>query len=300
MRKLKFSIAKALAVTQFFAIAGLLVGVPSYANAIYNAQLDGGHGDQTGSSTVSVSYGSLLPLPGTFTNIFAQAIAGPNDIGVYGNVSAAGNPAKPDNAQEGETTEFASLSDSLYLQNAPANGVLALYVNVNGSIITMGQQTNGCDNLLANCAQYAQAQVELFANDFYGSGCVILDAGTTQPPGCGLLAEGVNPFQLPYSGNVVPLQLAFDATVDCGAWYDSYTNFEGSCFAITDFLDTAQISSIVVEDANGNPVFGASATSLSGVNYSLSESPVPEPSSLALLSSGLIGIVGLIGRKVTL
>lgn len=40
-----------------------------------------------------------------------------------------------------------------------------------------------------------------------------------------------------------------------------------------------KVASIVLEDSNGNPISGAAATSVSGVNYTLPSGTVPEPSS---------------------
>lgn len=292
MRKVRLALLFA-AGALFFAFAG--AGTVR-ADVIYNAQLDGGHGNQTGNSTVSVSYGSTVPLPGTLTNIFAQAIAGPNDLGVEGNVSAAGDPTNPGGWVESESTEQARLSDSLLLQNAPSTGTLALYVHVAGDVLLYNaggtlSPDGGC-SLQANCTNFTQAGVELTANAGLSSSCVALYTGPgfNQPAGCGLLADGVDLLQVSYSGNVVPLYVEFDATALCEALYDNYTIFDGSCYSDTDFLDTAQIASIVVEDANGNPVAGATATSMNGVNYTV-PSVAPEPTSRLLLLAAL-GVVG--------
>jgi len=60
----------------------------------------------SGSTTVSETAGSTLPLPGNDTNGFAQAIAGPNDLGVYANVTAA----------EGSASQIAAISADVFAE----------------------------------------------------------------------------------------------------------------------------------------------------------------------------------------
>jgi hypothetical protein len=81
--------------------------------------------------------------------------------------------------------------------------------------------------------------------------------------------------------------MTFDALDACAVESSGST-----CFDQSSFLNTAQVSSIVVEDANGDPVPGAKAISLSGVNYSLPLTTVPELSDIALVAIGLVCVYG--------
>ena len=52
-------------------------------------------------------------------------------------------------------------------------------------------------------------------------------------------------------------------------------------------------------DANGNPILGISLTSGSGTNYPLdSRNITPEPASLSLLATGILGVFAVIRRKI--
>jgi hypothetical protein len=232
---------------------------------------------QTGGTTVSETVGS--PLPSPYFSVFAQAIAGPNDLGVYGNVAATGL------TPQGSTSQVivdAQLRDSLLLSNAPASGILVLYVDVNGSSLALVPQYPG----------FPDAFIELAGNVGGPGGCVNLDSLVGTTGGCGLLGEGINVLQLPYSSSngIVPLNLFFEGVDTCDAQVGNLPGVVGSCIAASEYLDTARVASIVVENSSGTPVPGATATSLSGVSYTAA----PEPGGLVLLGSGLLGIAGAV------
>ena len=273
-------------ISRFSTAFCVLANANLYADASYWVSIASSNNatvQRIGRTTVSETVGSLLPLPGSDTNVFAQAIAGPNELGVYGNVSATQADRAGTTVGSG-VNGISALGDSLSLTNAPVNGILALYVNINGSSYTMAQSL-----------AFPDADIQLYGNsDISGratGSCVALDSGTNQPQECGLLGEGINILTLPYvlqSDDTVPMGLYFEAIDTCEVQYDQATNTPGSCIAASEFLDTAQVSSIVVEDSNGNPVPGT-VTSVSGVKYELSAN-APEPSSASLLAVALLSI----------
>jgi len=59
------------------------------------------------------------------------------------------------------------------------------------------------------------------------------------------------------------------------------------------------LEDILVLNANGNPVLGIALTSGSGANYPLdSRNITPEPASLSLLATGILGIFAAVRRKI--
>lgn len=225
-------------------------------------------------NTIQVSIGGPLPIPGSSSNGLAQAIAGPNQLGVYASTSGTGYP-------DAVAEATASLTDSLYITGAPAKGYLALYLDINGSSLFIDQ--NGGT---------AIADV-MIASD----GACLADFDPLGGSSCGQrFYEGSNVLNSPFNNNgnnIIGLNLYITAEDGCFA-----PGPLESCFAQSEFYDTVQIASIIVEDANGNPVPDATVTSLSGVDYSLPITVAPEPSTFVLLGTGLIGIVGGTQRRI--
>jgi hypothetical protein len=233
---------------------------------------------QTGTSTVSLIYSSTATASLPFSAV--TATAGPNHLGVYAGVGATAGVAA--GASE-DAQVWAYSTDHLLLQNAPQNGYLSLLVSVLGSTLI---ESNGTG--------YGQADVQFRASTSAGSAC---EWNGVNGAGCGPYIPGLALLQVPYA-------LASDDTTIFGEELMSYNYCDvsdgstgGNCSSQSFFFDTAQIASITVEDANGHVVPGATVTSLAGVNYSLPQTVTPEPSSLVLFGSGLLGFA-ILSRRI--
>src|SRR5271154_4997754 len=84
---------------------------------------------QSGSSAVSVTVGTPSAFPPSSGIAFAQAIAAPNDLSVYGIASIL--PTFAIDANYGNLVGLeADLSDTFFLSNSPATGFLDIGVDV--------------------------------------------------------------------------------------------------------------------------------------------------------------------------
>jgi len=70
----------------------------------------------------------------------------------------------------------------------------------------------------------------------------------------------------------------------------------GSGTASINYYDTAMVDSLLIVDANGNRVQGASIVSSAGTDYN-KIAETPEPSSIVLLGAGLLGLIGVVKLK---
>jgi hypothetical protein len=243
----------------------------------------GGNVSKTGSTTVTVSIGGL---GGFSTNpygaVLGQAIAGPNDLGVYGAVSGSGDTTF---GGGGNMQVTATFQDELKI-SGPATGFLDITEDIVGVAIDLnfGSGSSSTETLLR-------------LSTLQGNSCVALGVAGA---GCSILQNGPNDnFLLPYtvsSGGVVTLGGEFFTFNVCDV---SPAPGFNSCFGQSSFLDTAQIASIVVEDKNGVAVPGATVTSLSGVTYSIPTSLTPEPPSITLLGLGSVGVLFMLRRRTS-
>jgi len=72
------------------------------------------------------------------------------------------------------------------------------------------------------------------------------------------------------------------------------------CFSHGQLQFNLFLEDVLVLNASGNPILGISLTSGSGTNYPLdSRNITPEPASLSLLATGILGIFAAVRRKMT-
>lgn len=300
-----------LAITASVAKADAIYFVQAQSGASIGPLTSSGSQTNSGSTTVTTSSSQgeglqAIVAPNFYLSPGGSATAGPNDLGVYAAVTATASgittlPAPYSGMQEDAILTFASaeadLKDTLLLTNAPTQGYLAIYTQLDGSMFVYGQGTY----------PYPSGAVELSGLSNGARSCDVLNAGSLSYSctGFGLLSEGTNTLLIPYTLNpdgTVPFELELFTEAMCNPEYDTYNKIIATCNVTSDFSHTAQVEQIVVEDANGNPVSGAFATSVNGVDYSLPPDPTgvtPEPSTLLMLGSGLIGVVGAVKRRLT-
>jgi hypothetical protein len=279
------------------AVVGLLLGVSGYADPIYTVSIPGG-GTQTSGTPVSESIGSALPNPSSQTWVFEQALAGPNEIGVLADTAAYAVGVDSNgvgNFVASGAGAYAQFQDSLYLAGSPDTGILALKVNVSGLGFTQSQNLGFASGFLG---VYGGSDLPTPPS---GSCVVFAFGGDSGASDCGSVVGAINLLNVPYvlqAGDTAPLSLSFEADDECATQASGDNGYlVGSCSALLEYIDTAEITSIVVEDSSGNPVPGATATSLNGIDYNLPPSTIPEPGSIVLLASGLVGVARLIKRN---
>lgn len=263
----------------------LLTATPSQADgSLTTSVVISGNGGQTVCGQLDSSASSLsTSCGGTFTIIpgdsasftgSAQARAMFGDLGTAATLEGSCAVADPSivNCQAfAGSSGFANAGfvDRVTVSNAPSSGFLAL------SFTTSGFNQVACNGLDA-CS---------VATTWYSTG-----NGQTYLP------NGTSTYTIDYgySDGSGLVQLFLESDVACQAG-DTF-----SCGAISNFIDTLQVTGLSVLDANGNPVEGAIITADSGTDYNaLTLAPVPasEPSSLMMLGVGLLGLAGVTLKK---
>jgi hypothetical protein len=103
---------------------------------------------------------------------------------------------------------------------------------------------------------------------------------------------------LSYDQSVVSTFTTTPQAVTFGSPFTFDMSADLSCSSGSIFLGLG-LEDVLVLNANGNPILGISLTSGSGTNYPLdSRNITPEPASLSLLATGILGIFAAIRRKI--
>ncbi|HXT72930.1 MAG TPA: PEP-CTERM sorting domain-containing protein [Candidatus Angelobacter sp.] len=103
---------------------------------------------------------------------------------------------------------------------------------------------------------------------------------------------------LPDDGSIVTFATTPQA-VTFGSPFSFGMSADAGCFTDGSLQLDLFLEDILVLNANGNPILGISLTSGSGTNYPLdSRNITPEPASLSLLATGILGIFAAVRRKI--
>ncbi len=224
----------------------------------------------------------------------SQARAGYGVLGVEGRGTIVGNEFGT------STTATATFGDELFFTSATAfTGFLEVSDVINGVVLITG--TGSYDVATNNPAENA-AYFLLETGDSDGDGS------------SGNQRVTASPFQvsltIPISSNPLPVNGVYTAYAGIQAdlttaTFCQLTGPGSKCSVLSDFFDTSRITGVTVLGSNGQPL-DVTITSASGTNYNdipgdtPSPSAVPEPSNIALFGSGLVGMLGMVRRRVAL
>jgi len=206
----------------------------------------------------------------------SQSHAAFGELGAFSGVTTVATPAGVSSARTAGVAQ-ATWGDNLTFTGLGGSASLEVFISLTGL------STGALDcSITPDTTACGSVSIEYYTE--LNNGGSVID--------CILTAVGFCTTSIPITG---ASQVLFTGFLSVGASAGiSGLDPNATVKASGDFLDTGKVDSLLIVDANGNPIQGAGIISASGTDYNnLSEPvPAPEPSELLLLSSGLLALVG--------
>lgn len=181
-----------------------------------------------------------------------------------------------------------TLIDTFWASNAPLDGFLMFKFHIEGSVYNSSLYAMPAETYvsIARLTGTSSAQTEYygdFTNRYGGTNTV----------------DQYAYFGVPLTLTPTTLSISVTSWIWMSNPTDSPVHYTGTANA--DFGSTIALSEILITDADGNPIPGATITAESGNQYPLSPlndapSQVPEPASLGLVGAGLAAVSALISK----